>query len=255
MGWRRWFTSEPRRRDRGAPPSGNGASSLHLGWQLPPVGEPVVECAVDFELLDEPANRRLIFWALQASFSDGRRSFGGAHFGFQWHPNHPSRRVVCWGGYADAGGELSGDTPFPGSLDGNGNICHFPWTTGERWRWRIRATPDRPGWWRGEIVAPGGGEPIPIRDLHGGGRYLTDLMVWSEVFAHCDDPSVRVRWTSMTATLESGRIVSPTALSVNYQSYEDGGCTNTNSFLDGYGAVQQTSTERATAQGSLLYLA
>ena len=45
-------------RDSGRPPSGNGASSFHLFWELPP-HEPLHEVSATFELLDEPARDEL----------------------------------------------------------------------------------------------------------------------------------------------------------------------------------------------------
>jgi hypothetical protein len=76
-------------------------------------------------------------------------------------------------------------------------------------------------------------------------------MVWSEVFAHCDDPCVRVRWSDFTARTADG-VVRPTAVSVNYQSFADGGCTNTDVYDDGIGIVQSTNTGRMTTQGTRL---
>jgi hypothetical protein len=49
-------------------------------------------------------------------------------------------------------------------------------------------------------------------------------MVWSEVFARCDDPSVTVRWSDLhphTSTIRT-----------SYQRHEDGGCANTRSTFD-----------------------
>ena len=76
-------------------------------------------------------------------------------------------------------------------------------------------------------------------------------MVWSEVFARCDDPSVPVRWSNFSArtAVES---VAPRSVSVNYQSYADGGCTNTDVGVDDVGIVQVTNAERTTAQGARL---
>lgn len=262
MGWRERFgfsrASGSNNRVEGRPPSGNGASSFHLFWQIP-AHEPLREVSATFELLDEPAQDRLYFWALQAGFADGNGAYGGAHFGFQWHPQYPAKRAVCWGGYANVGGELDGGpTTFP-SIDGNPNVCAYPWTTGQRWTWRIRlvddgggSSPPRPySAWRAELDDPNTGETVPIRDLWCRGDRLVDPMVWSEVFAHCDDRSVAVRWSEMAARTATDMIL-PSAVSVNYQSYADGGCTNTNSFNDGVGFVQTTNTERVTAQGAIL---
>jgi len=113
---------------------------------------------------------------------------------------------VCWGGYANVGGELD---------------------------------------------EPNTGQTVPIRDLWCPGDRLVDPMVWSEVFAHCDDQRVHVRWSDFAARTATEPVL-PLAVSVNYQSYADGGCTNTNSFVDNIGFVQATNTERLTAQGARL---
>ena len=252
MGWREWFglsRALANSRVEGRPPSGNGASSFHLFWQMPP-HEPLREVSATFELLDEPAQDHLYFWALQVGFADAGDGHGGAHFGFQWHPQYPAKRAVCWGGYANVGGELSGGpTTFP-SIDGNANVSAYPWTTGQRWKWRIRRLGDG-GVWRAELDDPNTGQTVPIRDLWCPGDRLVDPMVWSEVFAHCGDPSVHVRWSELATQTATGSIF-PLAVTVNYQAYADGGCTNTNSFTDGVGFVQATNAERVTPQGSTL---
>jgi hypothetical protein len=81
-------------------------------------------------------------------------------------------------------------------------------------------------------------------------------MVWSEVFARCDDPSVTVRWSDFEVANDRGDRFAPTAVAVNYQSHADGGCANTTSVLDGDGGVLQvTNSERTTPQGAALPLA
>jgi hypothetical protein len=260
VGWRSLLgLSGPQVRDRGRPPSGNGASSFHLFWELPPHA-PLQEVSATFELLNEPERDALFFWALQASFADAQGAYGGAHFGFQWNPQYPDKRAVCWGGYRNEGGELNGGpTTFP-SIDGNPNVCGYRWTTGQRWTWRIRLVPENavgtpaPSGqrvWRAEIDDPNTGQTVPIRDLWCRGDRLVDPMVWSEVFAYCDDPTVHVRWSDL-AVRAADETVAPVALSVNYQSHADGGCSNTDVRDDGVGIVQSTATERLTPQGARL---
>ena len=85
-----------------------------------------------------------------------------------------------------------------------------------------------------------------------GSTALLSPMMWSEVFARCDHPSSIVRWSEMSAVDGRGRVVRPTAMSVNYQAASQGGCSNTNSWVDGDGFVQATNTERTTPQGAVL---
>jgi hypothetical protein len=254
MGWRELLGLNSKRlRTHGRPPSGNGASSFHLFWDLPTDDDPIVEVSASFELLDQPRVQRLYFWALQVNFGDRAQSYGGGHFGFQWHPSYPDSRAVCWGGYANVGGELSGGpTSFP-SIDGNPNVCGYEWTVGVPWTWRIRRIGDGDVW-RAEFDDPSTGVTVAIRDLNCRGDRLSAPMVWSEVFAHCDDPSVRVRWSNFAVRTAGGLERAATGATVNYQSYEDGGCSNTDVVADGTAVVQVTNTERHTPQGATVRL-
>ena len=114
MNLRRWWSGGLASRTTGAPASSNGASSLHLWWLL---DGPLVEVAVTVEVVVPPPGDRLVFWALQAGFTDGRRPLGAGHLGLQAHPGHPGGTAVNWGGYrapALGGGELTGsESPLP----------------------------------------------------------------------------------------------------------------------------------------------
>ncbi|HNE38225.1 MAG TPA: hypothetical protein PKZ82_17065, partial [Microthrixaceae bacterium] len=125
--WRRFWDllgagdGAPAGRTHGDPPSANGASSLHLRWDLD--DRPGCrEVSVTLEVLQPPTVDRLYFWALQADFATGdagRRPAGGAHLGLQWHPQHPGSTAVNWGGYRPGGGELSGTVSALPSALGN----------------------------------------------------------------------------------------------------------------------------------------
>lgn len=93
-----------------------------------------------------------------------------------------------------------------------------------------------------------------VRDLWYPSRAFIKPVVWSEVFARCDHPSVAVRWSSLEAVTEAGELVRPTALGVRYQSLADGGCTNTNSERVGPGVVQRTATARVNPAGHRIEL-
>lgn len=230
----RWFRRSTSRTS-GYPTSSNGASSMHLWWEPRPTVE---EVAVDLEVVAPPQVPRLYFWALQATFTDrtGRRH-GGAHLGLQWHPGHPGSTAVNWGGYRpDGAGELAGTTSELPSAMGNLNTRDFEWRPGTPYRLRIHRTD---GGWAGEV----GG--THVRTLHAGGDRLTGLVVWSEVFARCDDPSTTVRW--------SGFDPLPDALRPTYQAHGDGGCANTTALPDAGGGVRQvTATDRLVGPGQLI---
>jgi hypothetical protein len=232
-----WSRFAPSARVSGYPTSANRASSFHLHWQLPAGTGPVVAAGVELCVETEPEVDELYFWALQASFRDrGGRSHGGAHLGLQWNRNHPGRRAANWGGYAPSGQVLSGSpSPLPSAPD-DVNTRDLWWEPGRPVRLRI--TRARGGGWDGSV------DGVRIRTLHAGGDVLTDLMVWSEVFARCDDPPVAVRWSAFHVETEDGQVVAPTAVVVNYQHRTAGGCDNTTTEVDGAIVRQVTGVER-----------
>jgi len=231
----------------GDPPSANGASSLHLFWGL---DGHFAAAEVTLEVLEPPAVDRLYFWALQASFSDGRRELGAAHLGLQWHPSYPGSTAVNWGGYRSGAGELDGSvSALPSTLD-NPNTRDLAWRPATAYRLRIERC-DEPGAWRGLVVDPGRG-PVEVRRLYGGGTHLCSLMTWSEVFARCEHPPATVRWSDPVAHDDDGRAHRPATVTVNYQAHADGGCANTDAYADATGLCQRTGTARRTPLGATL---
>jgi hypothetical protein len=241
---------------RGLPRSSNQASSLHLGWVVPP-GE-WIEVEAVLEVLAAPRVAALSFWALQVGFVDRGRDAGAAHLGLQWHPGHPGSTAVNWGGYQAGGGELSGSpSPLP-SATGNINTRDFEW---QPWRpYRLRVSrgqePAPPGRyaWAGEITDLTTGIVTVVRDLLAAGTHLVGPVVWSEVFARCDDPGASVRWSGLRLLDEGNVSHTVDTVAVNYQVVPDGGCVTTDSSADGLGIVQATGTARTTAQGARLTL-
>jgi len=227
-----------------------------LWWQLPS-SAPLVEVSCVLEVVQAPGVARLYFWALQMSFLDGRSVRGGGHTGLQWNPRFPGSTAVNWGGYADqshGGSILPGSSPnLPGFID-DPNTREFSWHPGRPYRLRVTRSPVRAGAWRADITDVQAGEMTVIRDLFGGGSHLGNPVVWSEVFADCDAPSVTARWSDLRAVDESGGLVVPTAVVVNYQSVGDGGWSNTTVERDGDAILQTTSVERTVPQGALFSL-
>jgi hypothetical protein len=195
--------------------------------------------AVDCEVVGPPAVRQLYFWALQVTFEDG----AGAHTGLQWNPRHPGNRAVNWGGYAARGGLLAGTESALPSTPHDPNTRDLWWEPGRPHRLRVWAP--EPGRWRASV------DDVVVRDLFAPGTTVRAPMVWSEVFAPCDDPSVMVRWSAFEAVDRRGRRVAPDRMLVNYQR---DGCTNTCSLLDGRSVLQVTNTDRTTPQGAVLDL-
>ncbi len=234
----------------GQPTSSNRASSFHLSWDVP--NEPFVEVSAVCEVIEPPTVPMLYFWAMQVSFMKGPSRIGGAHFGLQFHPQYPNNGAVNWGGYEDGAGELAGSvSQLPSALD-NINTRTYPWQPNRRYKHRVYRSPE--GGWRGSVTDLETGVETVVRDLWVDADYLSSPMVWSEVFAHCDHPSAAVRWSDLTAITASGQVVGVRSVGLNYQTHEDGGCANTNTYADGSGFVQQTNTRRVNPTGSQLHL-
>jgi hypothetical protein len=242
-------------RTAGDPPSANGASSFHLRWDL---RGSFTSAAVTLEVLEPPVVDRLYFWALQADFADPTgRPAGGAHLGLQWYPPHPGSTAVNWGGYDRRGRILDGSVSVLPSATGNANTRDLAWEPGRPYRLAISRLDDGPEGggavrWSG-TVTDDTGVITTVRDLYvHGGVAVSGVVMWSEVFARCDHPSVAVRWSDPSAVTAGGEPVRPATVSVNYQRHDDGGCANTDSSVDGIGIVQRTATERVRSQGTVL---
>jgi hypothetical protein len=239
-----------RTRTRGLPPSGNGASSFHLGWRLPPGEGHLVAAGVTLEVRTWPVVDHLYFWALQV----GLPGAGAAHLGLQWNDRHPGFGAVNWGGYSADGSLLAGTESRLPSTPADPNTRDYPWKPQRAYRLGVLRAGE--GLWRGEVTDLTSGNAVTVRELFTASPFLGDPMVWSEVFARCDDPSVTVRWSDFEVANDRGDRFAPTAVAVNYQSHADGGCANTTSVLDGDGGVLQvTNSERTTPQGAALPLA
>lgn len=245
-----------RQRTSGEPRSTNAASSFHLIWDLPQV--PLLRAEATLEVVVPPAVPRLYFWALQVSFAAGPRLQGGAHLGLQWHPRCPGSTAVNFGGYgpAERGTRvLEGTTSELQGRRRQPNTRDFPWQLGHRYRLAVSPAPEAPEGlkaWRGTVEDLDGGGLQVVRDLYTRGEYLHSPMVWSEVFARCEHPSVVVRWSDLRATAASGEELRPAHVRVNYQTRVDGGCDNTSVALDELGILQITAVQREVPQAAVL---
>ena len=232
----------------GGTPSGGGTStqsSFHLVWHVPP-GAPIIAATATLQVDADPEVAELYFWALQASFSDASGSLGGAHTGLQWHPRFPRSRAVNWGGYHDqrfGGAVLDGtESGLPSTTDDR-NTRNYDWRSGTPYRFRI-SPGSRPEAWRASVTDVLAGENIVIRELTCRGDRLTDIVMWSEVFADCDAPSVTVRWSDLRIERTDGTAATITTVETRYQSLAAGGCPNTNSHVDIDSFLQTTNTDR-----------
>ncbi len=208
--------------------------------------------AVTLEVVELPSVSRLYFWALQATFHDGARAFGGAHLGLQWNPRYPGSRAANWGGYANVGDVTSilEGTPSPlPSTPNDPNTRDYPWQP--RVPYRLRISRSDVGW-RGEITDTASGATQLVRDLLAPGDRLTSPTMWSEVFARCDHPSAMVRWSDPEWLTVSSAVVVPTRVRVTFPS--GGDCLNTEVGVDGSGVFQRTNTPRTHRDGDTLML-
>lgn len=229
----------PSPRLSGRPPSANGASSLHLVWEVP-TGDELVEASVTVVVPAFPSVPRLYFWALQVSFADG----AGAHLGLQWGADPPRRmRHVNWGGYGPSGAELTGQPSNLPSSFANANTRDFDWEPGRPYRLRIARTAEG---WAGWV------DDTLVRCLDAPGETVSYPVVWSEVFADCDHPAASVRWSGLEVVTRSGRRLAVRSVVARYQSRHDGGCDNTASWTDGDAFVQSTNADRGTPPGARL---
>jgi hypothetical protein len=225
---------------------------MHLRWDVPR-GEWVGAEAV-LEIVEPPRVPSLYFWALQVSFTDRGRAGGGAHLGLQWFPPHPGSTAVNWGGYAPSGLELTGSTSALPSATGNPNTRDFAWQPGTRYRLRVARTDGSDPAWRGEVTDLASHATTHVRDLFAPGTALDAPIVWSEVFADCDAPPVRVRWTDLALLDASGTRHQVGSVVTSYQSVADGGCRSTNSAVAVDGFEQSTNTPRTNGPGTRLAL-
>jgi hypothetical protein len=203
---------------------------------------PYQEVSVVVEVVRPPAVARLYFWALQVSFVAGDRDLGAGHTGLQWHPGAPAG-AVNWGGYYASGGGPAGDGTLPGTgsvlppVDGP-HTRHFAWVPGRRYRLRIWSP--GPGKWRSDVTDLESGQSTTVRDLLVEADALTSPIVWSEVFARCDDPPTEVRWSHLQALGQDGEVRTARSVGLTYQAFDDGGCSNTETRVDGDCFVQLT---------------
>jgi hypothetical protein len=154
-------------------------------------------------------------------------------------------RHVNWGGYDASGSELVGTTSdLPSSFD-NPNTRDYDWEAGRPYRLRISREDEG---WAGWV------DDTLVRRLEVPGDVLAGPMTWSEVFADCDHPTVRVRWSELEVMIRSGDRLPVHAAVASYQRHSDGGCDNTSSEVDGNAFVQMTNAPRRTSPGSVLRL-
>jgi hypothetical protein len=221
---------------------------MHLHW-LPAVE--LLEASVVLEVLMAPQVPHLYFWALRVSFASPAGLTGGAHLGLQWIPTHPGSTAVNWGGYDTAGKILNGSESALASADGNPNTRDFDWHPDRRYRLEVKPGP-LPGAWTGLVTDLSSDLTVEVRHLYGGGDRLVSPMVWSEVFARCDDPPVEVKWSHPEGRTLEGTRWSADSYRITYQGHDQGGCANTDVRAGAGGVTQVTDVPRRLPHESLI---
>jgi hypothetical protein len=241
-----------RERVSGAPASANGASSFHLWWDIP-FGERLTAASVTLDVTRRPDLDRLVFFALQVAFI--KPAGGGAHLGLQHHPGFPKQSAVNWGGYDPNGGLLVGTESGLPSYQDDPNTRDFPWESGRSYQLSVERVDDEPveaQRWRGSVTDLTTGDRVVVRDLFTPGRFLRAPVMWVESFAPCDAPRFEARWSNATVVTESGDLRPIRRMRADYQPHAAGGCTNTNSFVEGVSFVQRSGQLRTTNPGTTL---
>lgn len=225
-------------------------------WQL-------IEVSAVLEVVVPPSVAAVYFWALQVDFEAEGGVLAGAHTGLQWNPRYPGNTAVNWGGYATArygGAVLPGTRSLLPGFPDDPHTVAYSWKPRQRYRLRVFRSPELVLGWRAEVFDLVSKEAAVIRDLDLASlipraattTYLRRPVVWSEVFAPCDAPSVTVCWSELKALTAEGAVVRPEGVVVNYQREAAGGCSNTDVRLEDRGYLQTTNVARRTPQGSLL---
>lgn len=238
----------------GAPTSASGASSFFLWWDLP-YGERLIEVTVTLEVVRRPEIDRLVTFAIQGALvkPDG----GSCHLGLQHHPRFPDRSSVNWAGYAANGDPLDSTIPGLPSATDDLAIRDFPWRQGVPYQLTIERGDERVDGrfpWTGSITDVVTGQREVIRELISGSPHMRAPVMYVESYAPCDGPGFEARWSNAIAVSIGGGVRSVRSMRVDYQPHAAGGCTNTNSSVDGSSFVQRAGQMRATKAGTTIRL-
>ncbi len=239
-------------RDEGFPTSSNGASSMRvLGW---PGGQSLRFRSASVVITPDVAGANALlaqpmpdlqFMAMQVSFyrSSDNAYLGGAHAGIQINQNYPNNKAVNWGGGNLSGPVYSTNSDFANS-GGDLGSWDGAWIPGVA-NVIVITEGAAPGVWDA-FIATVTGPPVfeKIGELNiPGSDIMGDLVLFYESFSECEQDPMSVRYWSLEIDINDGNGGQPygTAYTgemiANYQSYDNGGCTNTNIREDGSGGL------------------
>ncbi|MFV1971993.1 MAG: hypothetical protein ACC683_13450 [Acidimicrobiia bacterium] len=238
----------------GTPTSASGSSSFFLWWDLP-YGERLVEVSVTLEVARRPEIDRLVSFAIQGALV--KPGGGSCHLGLQHHPRFPDRSAVNWDGYTAKGQPLDSTIPTLPSATDDVATRNFPWQQGVPYQFTIeRGEEHSDGMfpWAGSITNLQTGKRELIRELTSPSPHVRAPVLYVESHAPCDGPGFEARWSNATAVSIGGGVRAVRSMRVDYQPHAAGGCTNTNSSVEGTRFVQRAGQMRATKPGTTIRL-
>lgn len=234
-------------RTTGQPPSQNQASSQYLVFN-PEYG---AEITVNLEVIATPSQPRMINWLLQTDFTDYSDDLvGTGFFGFRYDPLFPnSRAVLASAASALDGSDLLGPESALPSITGDPAVRNFNWTTNRKYLFRIY--PYNESQWRFEVTDPTTSVTTVVRDISVPNAGLVrGAILYTEAFVDCQIAS-SARWSNLQwMNVEEDDLITPTTAIAQYQTFSEGGCTNSNQTASGGGITQATGVARTTAHNS-----
>lgn len=238
----------------GKPTSASGASSFYLWWDIP-YGERLTEVSVTLTVPRRPDLDRLVSFAIQGAFVKPGR--GSCHLGLQHHPRFPNRGAVIWGGYNSKGETLEGSESLLPSATGDPTTRDFFWLPDTPYQLTIERGDERPEGtfpWTGSVTDLDSGERTVIRDIISQSPHLRAPVMYIEAYAPCDGPRFEARWSNAIVVLADSGVRAVSSMRVDYQPHAAGGCTNTNSSVEGSAFVQRSGQLRTTKPGTTIRL-
>jgi hypothetical protein len=251
---RNLFSPRVGERVAGTPTSESGASSFFLWWNVP-YGERLTEISVTLKVAARPEIDRLVSFALQAAFV--KPGGGSCHLGLQHHPKFPDRGAVNWDGYSAKGERLESDESTLPSATDETATRNYSWQKSVPYRLTIERGAEMPDGrfaWTGSITNLLTGDRDDIRRLINESPYLRGPVMYIESYGPCDGPRFEARWSNATAVSRAGGVRVVNSMRVDYQPHAAGGCTNTNSRVEGTEYVQRAGQMRVTKAGSMIRL-
>lgn len=233
-------------RTTGLPPT--GISAQYLIWPATTAAE--LEVTITVTTLGNEPNR-VYFLAVPDIIDNNGTSLAQPPFGLHWNQLFPTGHAIYWGGtLKSTGGTLTGTASTLPTAIGSDSHRNYTWQTGRAYKYRIWSP--NPGSWRGEITDTVTSATTIVRDLSiPGSTQLRGLIIATQNYNTCQT-GIAARWNDVTFKQANGSTSKPATATVNYTSFADGGCTNTNATENSSGILVTLGTTRTTPEGTTL---